>query len=103
MTEIGEGAFFGCRKLTEITLPDKLTTIGEMAFHGVPMTSITVPASVTSIGEWGLGYGLTDNWETEKIPGFIIYSYVGTEAERYTKANGFNFVALGGAAPFPSP
>lgn len=99
VTEIGEGAFFGCKKLTSpITLPDGLTTIGSMAFHGVPMTSITVPASVATIEEWGLGYGLTDNWEAEKIPGFTIYGYAGTEAERYAKANGFNFSALGEGA-----
>lgn len=38
--------------------------------------------------------GLTDNWETEKIPGFTIFGYAGTEAERYAKANDFSFVAL---------
>ena len=34
VTEIGQGAFFGCRELTSITIPDSVTTIGGSAFYG---------------------------------------------------------------------
>ena len=102
VTEIGEGAFFGCKKLTGVTLPDGLTTIGEMAFLGMDVPSVTVPRSVANIGEWGLGYRMTETWETEKIPGFTIYGYAGTEAERYAKANGFTFSALSDTPSTPA-
>ena len=33
VTEIGDGAFYGCRSLTSITIPSSLTTIGWGAFN----------------------------------------------------------------------
>ena len=54
VTTIGEYAFDGC-SLTNITIPDSVTTIGESAFGGNPLTSIRIPKNVTSIG-----YGITD-------------------------------------------
>jgi len=38
-------------KLTSVTIPEGVTSIGEMAFAGNRLTSITIPNSVTSIGE----------------------------------------------------
>ena len=59
VTAIGEQAFSGCtsvyhrrrsKKLTSITLPDSITTIGKWAFYGcIGLTSITLPNSVTTI------------------------------------------------------
>ena len=34
MTSIGEQAFYGCRGLTSIILPNSLTSIGDYAFYG---------------------------------------------------------------------
>lgn len=49
--QIGDRAFFNCSSLTEITIPDKATTIGVMAFANCSsLTRITIPNSVTSIG-----------------------------------------------------
>ena len=39
-----------CNKLSSITLSNNITSIGNWAFHGCPLTSITIPDSVTSIG-----------------------------------------------------
>ena len=36
--------------LTEYTIPDSVTSIGEWAFNGCSLTSITIPDGVTSIG-----------------------------------------------------
>ena len=54
-----------------------------------------IPASVTSIGYHAFGYYYDDeNDEIIKQDDFIIYGYPGTEAERYAKENGFEFIPL---------
>ena len=48
---IGYLAFVNCRELTEVTIPNSVTTIEESAFAGcAALKRITIPASVTSIG-----------------------------------------------------
>jgi len=53
---IGKNAFnaeqrLSSEKLTSVTFPDGVTSIGEMAFSSNKLTSVTIPNSVTSIGE----------------------------------------------------
>ena len=53
VTSIGEEAFYNCRSLTSVTIPDGVTSIGEDAFWNcTSLTSVTIPDSVTSIGDW---------------------------------------------------
>ena len=47
---IGNRAFQLCSTLTQITIPENVTKIGEWAFAGSALTQATVPGSVTSIG-----------------------------------------------------
>ena len=60
--KIGDYAFFGCSRLTSLTLPSGVTEIGECAFYGCSgLTSLTLPSGVTKIGEDAFQYcsGLT--------------------------------------------
>ena len=51
VTEIGEGAFKDCDKITRITINENVVTIGENAFSGCSgMASLTIPNTVTNIG-----------------------------------------------------
>ena len=50
ITTIGEIAFQGCSGLTTIELPDSVTNIGELAFsHCKHLISITLPKNITTI------------------------------------------------------
>ena len=50
---IADHAFYGCRGLTSITIPDGVTSIGESAFEYCSwLTSVTIGDSVTSIGNY---------------------------------------------------
>ena len=51
VTSIGGGAFVGCTSLTEIRIPESVTSIGGGAFVGcTSLTEIVIPAGVISIG-----------------------------------------------------
>ena len=52
MNSIGKYAFYGCSSLTNITIPNSVTSIGNYAFSECSsITSITIPKYVTSIGD----------------------------------------------------
>ena len=57
VTSIGLQAFFRCRGLTSVTIPDSVTSIGVQAFYECSgLTSVTIGNGVTSIGD-GAFYG----------------------------------------------
>ena len=113
---IGVCAFQLCISLTEITVSGNIRQIPDHAFHGCHsleklifeegvekidpeaalnhyfLREIYIPASVTTIGEHALGfeYYYPDYMRID----VKIYGYRGTEAERYAKDNGFEFVSL---------
>ena len=51
VTSIGEDAFYGCSGLTSVTIGQNVKNIGSGAFNSCSsLTSVTIPDSVTSIG-----------------------------------------------------
>ena len=57
VTEIGESAFYWCDSLTSVTIPDSVTTIGEKAFYNCKsLISVTIGDSVTTIGIEAFGF-----------------------------------------------
>ena len=52
VTSIGYEAFYNCRSLTSVTIPDSVTSIGNSAFDGcTSLKSVTIGSGVTSIGD----------------------------------------------------
>ena len=61
VTSIGERAFYGCSGLTELDLSNctSLTSIESYAFYGCNgLTSIILPSSLTNIGDYAFSYCL---------------------------------------------
>ncbi len=52
VTEIGDSAFSMCTSLTDVNIPNSVTEIGDRAFSGcTSLTEVVIPDSVTEIGE----------------------------------------------------
>jgi predicted transcriptional regulator len=49
-------AFFGCFKITNITIPKSVTNIGSYAFYGCSLIDIYIPNNVTFVGSIAFGY-----------------------------------------------
>ena len=56
VTSISKWAFYGCTKMTSVTIPDSVTTIGANAFDECRgLAEVTIPSSVTNIGTYAFG------------------------------------------------
>jgi len=122
IASIEDSAFYGCKDLTELVFPVKvkeiddcafelctglkkvvfnngLKKVGSYAFNYCPqLKSVEIPASVTEIGEITFGCNAAGDESVptkgEKIKGFVLKGYKGTEAEKYAKRTGITFKAI---------
>lgn len=94
VTNICSFAFFGCKNLTSVTIPEGVTSIGSYAFNACNLTSMEIPASVTAIGTLddsalgGAGRNLTAYFVDEKNTAYtsvdgILFSKDGTVLVAY--------------------
>ncbi|MCL1854709.1 MAG: leucine-rich repeat domain-containing protein [Clostridia bacterium] len=79
---IGDEAFLLCDSLTGITIPNSVTSIGDMAFSSSGLISAAIPAGVANIGEKAFA----------ECEGLVLSVEPGSVAERYAKENGIDYV-----------
>ncbi len=83
VTNIGESAFEGCNSLTDLIIPDSLTSIGVFAFKGCgSLTDITIPDGVTSLGFGAFNY--CSSLKSIKLPNNLIRIASQTFSECYS-------------------
>lgn len=70
ITNVGDYAFYACKKLTGITIPNGIMVIGTKSFYGCTnLPSIIIPDGVTSIGEKAFAW--CDSLTTITIPSSV--------------------------------
>ncbi|MDO4476121.1 MAG: leucine-rich repeat protein [Lachnospiraceae bacterium] len=92
---IGFAAFRGCTMLEQIMLPEGLTSIGDKAFLDVYLQMVAVPSSVTKIGSYAFDYytieGNSSSWNYPSHSGILtMYVYQGSAAQTYAKEYNVN-------------
>ena len=94
VTSIGNNAFLACWGLTEVTIPNSVTSIGENAFnHCIGLTSVTIPNSITSIGHQTFidCTGLTSVTIPKSVTSIANFAFLG--------CTGLTYLTFEGAAP----
>ena len=70
VTTIGDSAFVGCESLSNINIPNSVPTIGEQAFLGCEsLVNINIPNSVTTIGD--SAFAFCDSLTSINIPNSV--------------------------------
>lgn len=95
LKEIGVQAFAET-KLRKVIFPNTLTTINSHAFMWTKLSEARIPHSVTTIDRCALGYNLSEGGGPAPQPGFTIYGFPGSAAEKYASGV-FSFIpTIGG-------
>lgn len=108
LTAIPNYLFTDCPLLTEVIIPEPVTSIGENAFTASGITSLIVPKNVTLIKQfafWGCeslssltiknpNCELRNNLINTMGNPFVIYAPAGSTTQKYAEEKGYTFVAL---------
>ena len=79
LSSIGEKAFLGCEKLTSVTIPDGVTDIEDFAFSGTGLTGIDLPDGLTYLsGFCNTALTEIDIPDSVEIIGTDAFSYCGS-------------------------
>ena len=91
VTSIGTGAFMGCTALEVVTLPKKLSSVGTDVFNGcISLKSITIPGTLKRVGKM-MFYGCS-----------ALTDVVLEEGVQYTGTNAFEYCSLLTSVKVPS-
>ena len=90
---IGAPGLANCKNMTEVVLPDTITTIGIGSFVNTGLKRITIPDSVKSIIGDSIGtYQKTADSELTTVKGFVIYAKNNPVAEDYAYSMGIKYI-----------
>ncbi len=113
VTSIGTKAFSTCDKLTAVTFPANLESIGELAFFSCKLTSVTFPPALASIGQEAfsdcdlltqatfmgnapiMGFSVFGN----TAAGFTVFYYLGAEGFSEPEWSGYPSAQVGVSDP----
>ena len=89
-------SFLSVCGLTNIKIPESVTSIGECSFDGcIGLTSIDIPESVKNIGRTAFGYTIDSDGYVHKIDNFTIRGKKGSAAESYANKEEVTFEQVG--------
>ena len=95
VTSIGGQAFYLCKSLTSVTIPDSVTSIGEKAFWWCEsLTNVNIPDGVTSIG--GQAFYLCESLTNVTIPD----SVTSIEGSAFSFCDSLTSVTIGDSVTF---
>ena len=99
VTAIGEKAFYFCKALSSVTIPESVTAIGANAFRNcAALTTLALPAGVTTIG-YSAFFGCS-GFTSFTIPSgvTVIEPYTFFGCKRLSSINLGNITKIGGSA-----
>ena len=82
ITTIDKSSFYECSNLVNINIPNNITTLNESTFSNcTSLTNITIPNSVTSIGRYAFGgcKGITSLMIPNSVTSIGNYAFAGTD------------------------